>query len=95
MQGRPPANITWWRDNAVLIDNSFETQSEGYEAEIVINDLEIAKLDRYHNGVILTCQAKNDIQVPPANSSVQIRMHCKYKIGRQTTYCKIQKYLLF
>ena len=86
MQGRPPANVTWFRDNVVLIDDSFESQNEGPEAETVINDLQIAKLDRYHNGVILTCQAKNDIQVAPASSSVQIRMHCKYKIGRQTTY---------
>ena len=109
-QGRPLANVTWWSNNSVLIDNSFETQSEGSEAENVINDLEITKLDRYHNEVILTCRASNDIQVPPADASVQSRMHCKYKkadnlldvipIGPEGylvhnyVYCKLSKYLL-
>ena len=82
-RGRPLANVTWWRDNSVLIDDSFETSTfnEGTsEAENVINDLAIANLDRYHNGVTLTCRASNDIKVPPADASIKIRMQCKKTI---------------
>ena len=76
-QGRPLPNVTWWRDNAVLIDDSFETQ-QGSQSENVINDLVISKLDRYHNGVSLTCRASNDLKVPPASASVKVRMHCEW-----------------
>ena len=76
-QGRPLPNVTWWRDNAVLIDDSFETQL-GSQSENVINDLVISNLDRYHNGVSLTCRASNDLKVPPASAAVKVRMHCKW-----------------
>ena len=92
--GRPLANVTWWRDNSVLIDDSFETFSEGAEEENVINDLVIAKLDRYHNGVTLTCRAFNDIQVPPADASIKIRMRCKLNYANSTVFENHRKSLI-
>ena len=78
-RGRPSPNVTWWRDNAFLIDGSFQSHKidEGRGDEVVINDLEIRNLERHHNGAILTCRAVNNIMAPAAVASVKILMHCK------------------
>ena len=78
-EGRPAPNVTWWRDNAALMDATFKTHVFESGAQNVINDLEILNLDRQHNGAILTCRAVNDIHAPAAVTSVKILMHCKYE----------------
>ena len=65
-------NVTWWRDNKILMDASFNGGTDE-----VINDLEIVKLERLHNGAILSCRVVNNILAPVAVASVKILMHCK------------------
>ena len=79
-RGRPSPNVTWWRDNAFLMDSSFQMVdgiSGAADERVVINDLEIRNLERHHNGAILTCRAVNNIMAPAAVASVKILMHCK------------------
>lgn len=75
-RGRPSPNVTWWRDNAVLIDESFDSHLVDGD-DVVINDLELHGLQRQHRDSILTCKAVNNILSPPAVASVKILMHCK------------------
>ena len=79
-RGRPSPNVTWWRDNAFLMDGTFQLLDGAAkdDEKVVINDLEIRNLERHHNGAILTCRAVNNIMAPAAVVSVKILMHCKY-----------------
>ena len=100
-RGHPSPNVTWWRDNAFLMDSSFQmVDGIGGAADerVVINDLEIRNLERHHNGAILTCRAVNNIMAPAAIASVKILMHCKsllhYKLLLALQYrkpCKVPR----
>ena len=90
-RGRPLPNVTWWRDNSILLDSSFQFASLGNNVqaddEVAINDLLINNLERRHNGAILTCRAVNNILAPIATASVRITMHCKYTWDRLPMLC--------
>lgn len=74
--GRPHAEVTWWRDHA-LLDNSFKTEDRGNKA---VNDLVIQNLQREDLHTIFTCQASNNNISVPLSTSVKLDMNCKWGI---------------
>jgi hypothetical protein len=72
--GRPPPQLTWWR-NDVLIDSSFDVnQDQG----MVKNDLIIQNLQRSDLQAVLTCKASNNNRTAPVTNDVTLDMNCKF-----------------
>lgn len=70
--GRPPPQVTWWRDS-MLLDNSYEVTSLG----IVRNDLVIQSLSRNDFNAVFTCQGSNNNITQPASTNITVDMNLK------------------
>lgn len=71
--GEPLPSVEWYMDNEP-IDQTFQQTYEG----VVKNDLTIRHLKREHTLSRLRCLAKNNNLTKPVETSVTLKMLCKY-----------------
>ncbi|UYV66095.1 K02A2.6-like [Cordylochernes scorpioides] len=65
--GRPPPEVTWWRDNR-LLDGTYSSVS----AERVVNRLELPRVSRQDLLAALSCRASNSNLTHPASARVEL-----------------------
>ena len=73
ISGEPLPEVLWYLDNDV-IDDSYQQTFEG----TVKNGLTIRKLKRKHTTGKLRCLASNNNITRPVESSVTLKMLCKF-----------------
>ena len=84
--GEPLPSVEWYMDNEP-IDQTFQQTYEG----VVKNDLTIRHLKREHTLSRLRCLAKNNNLTKPVETSVTLKMLCKYPCYSCTLALKISK----
>ena len=84
--GEPLPSVEWYMDNEP-IDQTFQQTYEG----VVKNDLTIRHLKREHTLSRLRCLAKNNNLTKPVETSVTLKMLCKYPCYCCTVVSKISK----
>ncbi|XP_037033009.1 nephrin-like isoform X2 [Bradysia coprophila] len=71
--GRPQPNLTWWRGENHLLDDSYTVTNE----KKVKNVLLLEKLQRQHLHAVLACQASNNNVTTPIRSAVTLNMNLR------------------
>lgn len=71
--GEPLPSVVWYMDDK-LLDDTYQQTYEG----VVKNDLTVRRLERVHTLSKLRCLASNNNLTRPVETSVTLKMLCKY-----------------
>ena len=73
LAGRPKPSVQWFWSGLPLSSTSEVSSGSTVTSNVILRDLK-----RSDNGVLLTCQAKNNNVSAPVNYSVALKMNCEY-----------------
>ena len=79
--GEPLPSVVWYMDDK-LLDDTYQQTYEG----VVKNDLTVRRLERVHTLSKLRCLASNNNLTRPVETSVTLKMLCKYISGTNFDY---------